>query len=157
MWTAETVLVCALALLPRSPGSFPPIVLVDTRPRYASAAAEAWVLSGDRRIHLLTTSRAFVQAMRSLDRCGELLALKKIASVVIHEEWHVRHGTAEDGAYAAQLTALTAMHAGPGTPLYSEVSRAGRAVASVSSSRSRRSDGPRPRASSSAASSRRAP
>jgi hypothetical protein len=34
MWTAETVLVCALTLLHRSAESFPPIEFVASRPQY---------------------------------------------------------------------------------------------------------------------------
>ena len=128
MWTAETVLVCALALLPRSVGSFPPIVLAPTRPPFASATADGWVITGDQRIYLLTSSPAFRLAMSAQDRCGELTALKRIASVIVHEEWHVRNSPGEEGAYVAQLTALTAMHSGPGTPLYTEVWRARRAA-----------------------------
>ena len=128
MWTAETVLVCALTLLPRSPGSFPPIVLVHTRPAYASSTAEGWVVERDERIYLLATSPTFRRAMRASERCGDLQALKKIASVIVHEEWHIRHGPDEAEAYAAQLTALTALHAGPGSPLFTEVWRARRAA-----------------------------
>jgi hypothetical protein len=105
VWTAETVLVCALSMLPR-----------------------------DRRIHLLTTSRAFQRAMRAADRCGDPQALKKIASVVVHEEWHVRNGPDEAGAYEAQLTILTALHSGPGTPLFTEVWLARRHATSAAGS-----------------------
>ena len=128
MWTAETVLVCALALLPRRLDLLPPIVLVHTRPAYVSAAADGWVFDNDRRIHLLTTSPSFRRAMRAGERCGDVQALKKIASVVVHEEWHIRHGPDERGAYDAQLTMLTALHAGPGSALFTEVWRARRAV-----------------------------
>jgi len=141
VWTAETVLVCALALLPRRLDLLPPIVLVDTRPAYASPTAEGWVLAHDRRIHLLTTSRAFQRAMRATDRCGDPQALKKIASVVVHEEWHVRNGPDESGAYEAQLTMLTALHAGPGSPLFTEVWLARRHATSAAGS-SRRAPSP---------------
>jgi hypothetical protein len=132
--TAETVLVCALAMLPRRLDLLPPIVLVDTRPAYASPTAEGWVLAHDRRIHLLTTSRAFQRAMRAADRCGDVQALKKIASVVVHEDWHVRNGPDESGAYEAQLTMLTALHSGPGTPLFTEVWLARRHATSAAGS-----------------------
>jgi hypothetical protein len=49
--------------------------------------------------------------------------LRKIASVLVHEEWHVRHGSDEAGAYAAQLTTLASLDAGPGSRLYHEVVR----------------------------------
>jgi hypothetical protein len=41
-----------------------------------------------------------------------------IASVLVHEEWHLRHGSDEQGAYLAQLTALAAIGADSAT-LYS--------------------------------------
>jgi hypothetical protein len=69
--------------------------------------------------------------MRASERCGDIQALKKIASVIVHEEWHVRHGRDEAEAYAAQLTALTALRSGPGSPLFTEVWRARRAATEV--------------------------
>ena len=123
MWTAETVLVCALSLLHRSVASFPPIEFVASRPAHVSPNADAFVPLGDTRIYLITTSPAFTRARRSVYKCGELNALRKIASVLVHEEWHVRHGSNEAGAYAAQLSTLIYLDAGPGNPLYSEVTR----------------------------------
>jgi hypothetical protein len=128
VWTAETVLVCALALLHRSVDSFPPIQLESVRPAGVSRLADGFVRDGDPRIHVVTTTGAFAQAMGSTYRCGNLRALKKIASVVIHEEWHLRHGADEAGAYLAQLTALLYLEAGPGSPLYAEVQRSMRKV-----------------------------
>ncbi len=112
MWTAETVLVCALTLLHRSAGSFPPIEFVDTRPAYVSPNADAFVPLGGTRIYLITTSPAFIRARHAVYKCGELNALRKIASVLVHEEWHVRHGSNEAGAYAAQLSTLAALRQG---------------------------------------------
>ena len=123
MWTAETVLVCALALLPRQANGFPPIVLLDTRPADVSRNAEAFVRHGDPRIHLLTDSSAFRRARGATDRCGQLQALRKIASIIVHEEWHVRHPGDERGAYDAQRMALLAAGAAPGNPLLAEVQR----------------------------------
>jgi hypothetical protein len=128
VWTAETVLVCALALLHRSVDSFPPIQLESTRPADVSPLADGYVRDGDARIHLVITTAAFTQAMRADYRCGNLQALRKIASVVVHEEWHLRHGHDEAGAYVAQLSALLRLEAGPGSPLYAEVQRSMRAV-----------------------------
>ena len=135
MWTAETVLVCALALLPRAADSFPQIVLVHSRPPDVARNAEGFVRHSEPRIYVLTDTDAFERARRSIYRCGALQALRKIASVVIHEEWHVRHRGSEPDAYTAQLAALVQVGAGPGSPLYLEVWRARRAA--VRSSRSR--------------------
>lgn len=138
MWTAETVLVCALTLLHRSAQSFPPIELVSMRPAHASANVEGYVPVGENRIYLVTTTSAFDRARRSVHRCGELQAIRKIASVLVHEEWHVRHGSDEAGAYVAQLATLVYLDAGPGNPLYVEVTRSMRSA--IRGSRS-----PRPR------------
>jgi hypothetical protein len=123
VWTAEMVLVCALSLLHRSVGSFPPIEFVAARPAYVSANADAYVPLDHARIYLITTSPAFTRARRAAYKCGEVNALRKIASVLVHEEWHVRHGSDEAGAYAAQLSTLISLDAGPGNPLYYEVTR----------------------------------
>ncbi len=128
MWTAETVLVCALTLLHRSLVSFPPIELLETRPPYVSPNADAYVPIGGTRIYLITTSPAFARARSAVYKCGELNAIRKIASILVHEEWHVRHGSNEADAYAAQLSTLVHLDAGPGSPLYAEVARAMRAA-----------------------------
>jgi hypothetical protein len=112
-----------LSLLSRNASSFPPIEFVSVRPPHVSADADAYVQANDARIYLMTSSPAFRRARRALDKCGDLQAIRKIASVLIHEEWHVRHGSDEAGAYAAQLTTLSYLNAGPGNPLYYEVTR----------------------------------
>ena len=48
-------------------------------------------------------------------KSGELDALRKIASVLVHVEWHVWHGSNEAGAYAAQFSTLAALGAVPVT------------------------------------------
>jgi hypothetical protein len=115
--------VCALSLLGRSPHTFPPIELVTARPSGVSSTAEGFVRRGERRIYLLTTSAAFREALMVDRRCGNSFAHRKIASVLIHEEFHVTHPGDEAGAYTSQLTALAAMGAPQGHPLYSEVQR----------------------------------
>jgi len=128
MWSAEAVLVCAIGLLSRSAASLPPIQLVSHLPADVSPQAEAFVRHGDPRIHLLTSSQAFRDAQRSISKCGDIQALRKLASVIVHEEWHVNHPGDEQGAYNAQLTALTLLGAGLGNPLYQEVTRSRQAV-----------------------------
>jgi len=124
MWTAEAVLVCALTLLGRNAASFPPIEFVATPHAGVSSRAEAYVRPNDPHIYIVTARPYFQRAQRSTFKCGEYDSLRKLASVVVHEEWHVRHGANEADAYAAQLTTLVALRAGPGTPLYNEVRRA---------------------------------
>jgi len=128
VWNAATVLVCALELLGRSEASFPPIAFVQMHPADVSARAEAYVRSGDTTIYLITSSSAFQRLQRGPERCGDLVAVKKLASVLVHEEWHVRHGPDERGAYSAQLMALRVLGAAPGNPVYREVQRSMQAV-----------------------------
>lgn len=140
MWTAKTVLVCALTLLSRPPSSLPPIQLLERVPPDVSRQAEAFVRQNDPQIYLVTSSTAFALARRALYRCGNELALRKIASVIVHEEWHLKHGSDETGAYQAQLTTLAALGDGPGSPLYYEVSRAMRTVLAERDRRTARAD-----------------
>ena|SRR5688572_9466084 len=72
---------------------------------------------------LLTTSEAFRTALKAQTRCGNRNALRKLASILVHEEWHLRHGSDEEGAYSAQLTTLTMLGARD-TPVYGSVQRA---------------------------------
>jgi hypothetical protein len=115
-------------MLGRSEKSFPPIELVNTVPMNVSAGVEAYVRLNDQRIYVVTTSRWFQDARESRDRCGDVMAIRKIASVLIHEEVHLRQGADEKTAYQAQLTMLTALGAGLGSPPYMEVVRAMRHV-----------------------------
>lgn len=124
MWSAATILVCALDLLGRSVTSLPPIVFVDTRPPDVSERAEGFVRIGDPTIYLLTSSAVFKEAQSSREKCAGFPALRKLASIIVHEEWHVRHGADERGAYEAQLTALATMGGGLGSPIYGAVKQA---------------------------------
>jgi hypothetical protein len=128
VWTAESVLLCALSLLARPVDSFPPIAFVHTAPEDVSRDAEAYIRPGDGRIFLITSSRSFVRARTAFYKCGDREAIVKVASVLAHEEWHIRHGSDEEGAYMAQLMTLTLLKAGPGTPVFQEVHRSMRAV-----------------------------
>jgi hypothetical protein len=106
-------------------------------PPEVSPLAQGYVLIGEPRIVLVTATPAFRQARRARDRCGELYALREIAGVLAHEEWHVRHGPDEEGAYDAQLTALVHVGEAQNGRLYHEVLRAKRAVTSASKRRAR--------------------
>ena len=124
MWTAEVVLLCALQMLGRSEASFPPITMIDTVPANGSAGAEGYVRHNDAHIYLVTTGENFRDARMSITRCGNTNAVRKIASVLIHEEAHLRQAADERSAYEAQLTTLTALGAGPGSPAYRATFRA---------------------------------
>jgi hypothetical protein len=85
-----------------------PIFLISALPGTVSPGAEAWTVydehgKGDR-IFIYTRSRTFRCASvlgRDQDRC-----LLKLASIIVHEAWHLRNGPDEAGAYEAQLTFL---------------------------------------------------
>ena len=47
--------------------------------------------------------------------------MRKLASILAHEEWHIRHGSDERGAYQQQLITLIRLGMQPGTGLYREV------------------------------------
>jgi hypothetical protein len=120
MMTAAAVLVCALNLIGRP---MPPIVLLDVRPADTSPTVEAFVRRNTNTIYLMTTSRVFEDARRY-----EFSALRKIASILVHEEWHLRHGPDERAAYQAQLMELMRLGESPGRPVYTSVVRSMMAV-----------------------------
>ena len=123
MLSAAAVLACALTVLGRSEHRFPPINLVDTAPLGASRNVEAWVTHNPDTINILTSSPVFQQVARSRDRCAPRDAVAKVASLLVHEEWHLRHGPDERGAYSAQLTALIVLGFDEQTMLYGGVKR----------------------------------
>jgi len=124
MWTADVVLVCALNLLGRSANTFPPIEFTQTAPEGASRWVEAYVGPLDRKIYIVTTTDTFQRLQRARYRCGDIMAARKLASLLIHEELHIRQGASEQTAYQAQLMTLTALGATIGSPPYAEVVRA---------------------------------
>jgi hypothetical protein len=125
---ASLVLMCALDLLGRSPESLPPIKLVERPIAGASLTVEAYVLSDSPVIYIVTSTPAFRDA-----RCEDRSSLVKLASIIAHEEWHVRRGTDERGAYEAQLMTLMTLGAGPETWVYNSVRRAMRHVLATKS------------------------
>jgi hypothetical protein len=85
-----------------------PIVLIATLPGIVSPGAEAWTVydeygTGDR-IFVYTRSRTFRCA--SASRSDQDQCLLRLASIIVHEAWHLRHGRDEAGAYEAQLAFL---------------------------------------------------
>src|SRR5688572_1810115 len=111
------VLMCALDLMGRSPHQFPPIVILDARPPNASMHAAAFVNRGERAIYLIASSAVFrnaIEANRNTDQCRGLDGLRLIASIIVHEEWHLERGPDEQQAYFAQLTELQRLGSGPG-------------------------------------------
>jgi hypothetical protein len=128
VWSAEAVFVCALGLLGRSEQSFPAVEFVEHVPVGVSESAPGYALYTEARIVLVTSASAFTRARRARDRCGDIEAIREIAGVLAHEEWHVRHGPDEQGAYDAQLIALLYVGAGQNSPLFHKVMRAKQAA-----------------------------
>ena len=85
-----------------------PFVLISELPRTVSQGAEAWTVNDEHgkggRIFIYTRSRTFRCA--SVPRSDQDRCLLKIASVIVHEAWHLRNGPDEAGAYQAQLIFL---------------------------------------------------
>ena len=138
MSTASFVLACALDLLGRSEAQLPPIVIIDHRPQEASLKAVAFVRIGEHVIYLIASSPAFQDALAAQDgsrSCRGLDALRYIASVIVHEKWHLEHGSDEGGAYAAQLTELHRLGVGPGRWPYTVVRKSMSAVLEAESKR----------------------
>lgn len=102
----------------------PPIRLIDVAPSGVSAGAEAYVDAEGAIIYLITTSHAFREALGYRGPCGPSAPLRKLASILAHEEWHVRRGPDERSAYLHQLVTLLALGAAPGGPEYRGVQRA---------------------------------
>jgi hypothetical protein len=119
MTGASLVLICALELLGRSPESLPPIKLVDQPIAGTMANLEAYVLANNPTIYVITSTDTFRRA-----DCSDRGSLVKLASVIAHEEWHVKKGLDEKGAYQAQLMSLMLMGVGPDTGVYLSVQRA---------------------------------
>ena len=130
MWSAETVFVCALALLGRTEANFPTVEFVETPPVGVSKHVQAYTRLAEPRIVIVTSTSAFADARRAEDRCGNIEAIREIAGVLAHEERHVRHGPDEVTAYDAQLTALLFVGADQDGPLYHKVMRAKQTVLS---------------------------
>ena len=121
MGTAASVLACALSVLGRSEASMPPIELIDMAPPDVSSNAEAFVRRDTGTIYLITSSAVFKNAATVRDQCGYSDAMRKLASILAHEEWHVRHGPDEKAAYECQLITLIRLGVGPGTGVYRSV------------------------------------
>ena len=110
MLTTAAVVACALSLLGRSESAVP-IRFLERPPGGVSRNAEAFRVRDPDTIYFITSSEAFRAAQRGDREIGHRAACKKLASIIVHEEWHVKNGADEQGAYLAQITALTAMHA----------------------------------------------
>jgi hypothetical protein len=121
MWTAASVLACALSVLGRSEAKMPRIELIDVAPSNVSRGAEGFVDRNTGTIYLITSSSVFQTALHARTGCTASTAMKKLASILAHEAWHVRHGPDEKAAYENQLITLIQLGLEPGTGVYREV------------------------------------
>jgi len=120
MWSAASVLACTLSVLGRSEASMPRIELIDVAPPEVSVGAEAFVRRDTGTIYLITSSNVFQDALSRGD-CNESVVMRKLASILAHEEWHVRHGADEKGAYEYQLITLIRLGEQPGSGVFRSV------------------------------------
>lgn len=123
MTTPTAALICALDLLGRSMNTMPPIEFLAAPPPHVSPRTEAFVSRSTRTITLITSAAAFRDA-----RCENRESLAKLASILVHEEWHVRNGADERGAYEAQLMSLMRLGYGPDSSVYYWVKRSMQSV-----------------------------
>lgn len=140
MSAASVVLVCALDLLGRSPQHLPRIEMLDRRPPGVSASVAAFADPRAGVIYLIASAPPFSvarAAQSSAATCHEPDALKLVASLIVHEEWHLKHGADERGAYYAQLMELQRLGLGPGRWPYATVKRAMQTVLEAQSKRGR--------------------
>src|SRR5262245_16457587 len=101
----------AIMLLGWSGDEVPPIVMVDRKPSDAAETVEAWVRFNDDGsampvIYVRTDTDVYREAARH-----NYQALVRLAGILAHERWHLRHGRDEVGAYTAQLSAMEYLHA----------------------------------------------
>jgi len=108
------VLACALNLLGRSSAAAP-VRFLDKPPVDASLHVEAFVERDPPVIYLITSTETFRRLQNPRPVWSQRDGCRKIASIIVHEEWHLRHGRDEQGAYYAQITTLAALHAEPMT------------------------------------------
>ena len=107
----------------------PRIVLISELPATRTPGVEGWTVNGEdgkgHQIFVYTRSRTFQCARGGQDanRC-----LLKLASVIVHEAWHLKYGPDEAGAYTAQEAFLEFNHASP--VLITEIRQARRRVLS---------------------------
>jgi hypothetical protein len=110
-----------LQLLGRSEASFPPVELIERVPPGISPLATGYVLLAEKRIVIITSTAAFREARRASERCNSVEAIRDIAGVLAHEEWHLKHGADEAGAYDAQMIALLTAGADANGALFHKV------------------------------------
>jgi hypothetical protein len=118
------------ALVLASPhGAGVPIVLASIPPDSASEGVEAWTVfredgKGDR-VVVYTESSVFICASRDTPvYVNPYICLLELASIIVHEAWHIKNGPDEAGAYQAQLRFLEVRGGGSAAEIAEGVRRA---------------------------------
>jgi len=113
-------LALAVTLLAWFGDEVPQFEVAARRPPDANPIAEAWVrYNGDGSpvpvVYVAADSYVYRDAPRNYQ------SLVKLAGILAHERWHLRHGPDEIGAYDTQLSTMTYLHAS--SPNLAEVRR----------------------------------
>jgi len=103
-------LALAVTLLGWFGDDIPQFELAVERPPDATPTAEAWVrYNGDGSavpiVYVATDSNVYRNAPKDYQ------SLVKLAGILAHERWHLRHGPDEVAAYDTQLSTMTYLHA----------------------------------------------
>ena len=108
--TLRQPLAAAVTLLGWFGDDVPRFELAAERPPDGTPNAEAWVRfnadgSAVQIIYVAIKSRVYRDAL------NDYQSLVKLAGILADERWHLRHGLDETGAYDAQLSIMTYLHA----------------------------------------------
>jgi hypothetical protein len=104
-------LATAVMLLGWSGDEVPRIEVVNIGPSDRTTTAEAWVRF-DANDHAIPV--VYVRSDTEVYRDAlmkDYQALVRLAGVLAHERWHLRHGRDESGAYDVQLSTMEYLHA----------------------------------------------
>jgi hypothetical protein len=89
----------------------PRIEVVDRKPSDATGFVEGWVRYNEDGsaipvIYVRTDTKVYRDAVGN-----DYQALVRLAGILAHERWHLRHGRDEIGAYTVQLSTMEYLHA----------------------------------------------
>ena len=88
----------------------PRFEVVNVKPANTAANVEAWVRFVDGVAIPIIYVRADTAVYRDA-AAKNYQALVRLAGILAHERWHLRHGRDEVGAYEAQLSTMEYLHA----------------------------------------------
>jgi hypothetical protein len=89
----------------------PRIEVVDRKPADATGTVEGWVRFNENGsaipvIYVRADTEVYRDAVTN-----DYQALVRLAGILAHERWHLRHGQDEVGAYTVQLSTMEHLHA----------------------------------------------